>query len=130
MTAWTFGLFRGVARFSCHLGRWRVKGFAGVAKIVVNKRPILRHTMPTAREWSQPIAGNTQMNIIHTTTFRTFHQGVIVTLSLRQDGANFIVRCQPRGYPLNSTYDTACASLAEANTIYTQKYSIGMVGSA
>lgn len=68
------------------------------------------------------------MTIIHTTTFRSFHQGVDVTLSLRQDGANFIVRCQPCGYPLISKYDTACGSLAEAESLYSTKFSIGMVG--
>lgn len=68
------------------------------------------------------------MQIIHTTTFRSFHQGVDVTLSLRQNGANYIVRCQPCGYPLISKYDTLCASLAEAESLYTTKFNIGMVG--
>jgi hypothetical protein len=70
------------------------------------------------------------MTIIHTTTFRSFHQGVVVTLSLRQDGARFFVRCQPAGYSVRPSYDTDCASLAEAESLYTSKYSIGMVGHA
>lgn len=68
------------------------------------------------------------MKIILTNTFRTFHQGVIVTLSLRQDGEKFFVRCHPHGYPLKSNYNTNCASLDEARKLYSQKYSIGMVG--
>lgn len=68
------------------------------------------------------------MTIIHSATFRSFHQGVDVTLSLRQSGADFFVRCQPCGYPLISKYDTACASLAEAESLYTAKFGIGMTG--
>lgn len=86
-------------------------------------------TAPGTGNGPGQIEGKTQMSIIHTATFRTFHQGAIVTLSLRQIGANFIVRCQPSGYPLKPNYDTACASLAEAENIYTHKFSVGMVGS-
>ena len=68
------------------------------------------------------------MAIIRTLTFRAFHQGVDVTLSLRQDGEDFIVRCQPCDYPLISKYDTACASLAEAESLYTAKFGVGMTG--
>jgi hypothetical protein len=68
------------------------------------------------------------MTIIHTATFRSFHQGVVVTLSLRQDAGAFFVRCQPAGYPLRASYDTACASLPEAQALYTSKYASGMEG--
>jgi hypothetical protein len=74
--------------------------------------------------------GAAQMTIIHTSTFRSFHQGVDVTLSLRQDGASFIVRCQPCGYAVRPSYDTTCATLAEAESLYTHKFSIGMTGAA
>ena len=68
------------------------------------------------------------MSIIHTATFRSFHQGVDVTLSMRQNGANYIVRCQPCGYPLRPEWDTSCASLTEAESLYTTKFNIGMLG--
>lgn len=68
------------------------------------------------------------MTTIRTATFRSFHQGVDVTLSLRQDGAHFLVRCQPCGYPLISKYDTLCASRAEAESVYTTKFNVGMTG--
>lgn len=70
------------------------------------------------------------MTTIHTATFRSFHQGVDVTLSLRQEGAGYIVRSQPCGYPLIAIYDTFAASLAEAERIYTAKFGIGMTGEA
>jgi hypothetical protein len=70
------------------------------------------------------------MTVLRTTTFRTFHQGGIVTLSLRQDADRFLVRCQPRGYPVIPKYDTACTSLADAEAVYAEKFSIGMVGHA
>jgi hypothetical protein len=66
--------------------------------------------------------------IIITNTFRAFHTGIIVTLSLREDDAGFFVRCQSRGYAVGPKSDTRCASRAEAETVYTRKYSIGMVG--
>ena len=70
------------------------------------------------------------MATILTATFRSFHQGIDVTLSLRQVGANYVVRCQPCGYPLISKYDTTCASLVEAESLYTQKFGFGMTGEA
>lgn len=70
------------------------------------------------------------MAIIHTATFRSFHQGVDVTLSLRLDGASHFVRCQPCGYPLRPEWNTACASLAEAESLYTTKFNVGMTGRA
>jgi hypothetical protein len=72
--------------------------------------------------------GTTTVTIIHTATFRSFHQGVNVTLSLRRNGATFLVRCQPCGYPLIPNYDTTCATLAEAESLYTRKFGIGMTG--
>lgn len=68
------------------------------------------------------------MTIINSNAFRSFHQGVVVTLSLRQDGGKFLVRCQPAGYPLKPNYDTPCASLAEAEALYTKKFGVGMTG--
>ena len=68
------------------------------------------------------------MKVIHRDSFCTFHQGVTVTLSLLQDGDKFIVRCQPRGYPLRGSYETPCGSLAEAEAIYTRKFNVGMTG--
>lgn len=71
------------------------------------------------------------MVLVHTTTFRSFHQGVEVTLSMHQNGANsFVVRCRPCGYPLLPKYDTVCGSLAEAESIFTRKFNIGMTGVA
>ena len=65
-------------------------------------------------------------HILRTTTFRTFYQGVVVTLSLRQRESDFIVRCQPYGYPLIPAYDTVCATLDEAERAYTHKFCLGM----
>ena len=68
------------------------------------------------------------MEIIRSATFRSFHQGVVVTLSLRQDGDSFLVRCQPQGFPLIPKYNTPCASRAEAEAVYTRKFGVGMTG--
>jgi len=70
------------------------------------------------------------MAIIRKATFRSFHQGVVVTLSLRQDGDAFLVRCHPHGFPLIPKYNTPCASLAEAEAVYTYKFGVGMTGAA
>lgn len=68
------------------------------------------------------------MTTLLTATFRSFHQGVVVTLSLRQDADGYFVRCQPAGYAVRPNYDTRCGSITEAEAVFSQKYNIGMVG--